>query len=95
MLHQLVMAALFRYPAVIYHQDRVGVAYRGQAVGDHKTGPSLHEPAHRLLDLLFRSGVHIGGASSGSAFEIQQHCPCNSKLLAWEMFMPSSLSTVS
>src|SRR5450759_4943355 len=47
---QFVVRALLDDPAVVHDEDRVGVADRREAMGDHEAGPALHELRHRALD---------------------------------------------
>ena len=43
LFNELGVGPFFDYPVIVNHQNPVRVFYRGQAVGDNKTGPSLHE----------------------------------------------------
>ena len=56
------MAAPLYDLAVLQHHDRVGVAHRGQAVGNDKDGTPLHELVHPLLDKGLGTGVDGGGS---------------------------------
>jgi hypothetical protein len=44
------MAALFNDIAFVHHQDQVGIADGGKAVGDDETGAVLHQVFHGFLD---------------------------------------------
>ena len=44
------MRARFDHPAVLQHDDPVGVADRGQPVRDHEAGAPLEQPRERRLD---------------------------------------------
>ena len=59
--HQLVVLALLDYPAVFQHEDQVGVADDGQAVGDDESRPALDELAERLADEVLGLSVDAGG----------------------------------
>ena len=52
-LQQVGVAALLHDPAVLHHQDEVGVLHRGQPVGDNDGGPTLDDGVDGGLDLLF------------------------------------------
>src|SRR5690606_37752948 len=54
---QLGVGALFDHAARFEHIDAVGVADRGQAVGDHEGGPALHEALEGGLDQGLALGV--------------------------------------
>ena len=49
-LQQLVVAALLLDLSVLNDHDAVGVTDGGEAVGDDKHGPALHQGIHSLLD---------------------------------------------
>ena len=51
------MRALLDDPAVLEHDDQVGVADRREAVGDDERGPAVQEAAERPLDLLLGADV--------------------------------------
>ena len=57
---QLLMAALLDDIAVLHKQDDVRVPDGGEAVGDHKAGPPLHQLFHGLANLHFGAGIHAG-----------------------------------
>ena len=44
------MVALLDDPAVLHHQDRVGVANRRKTVGDHEAGAVGAQGGHGVLD---------------------------------------------
>ena len=50
-------AALIDVP-VLEHQDDIGVAYRTQAVCDHKRGPPAHDLFQPLLYQVLRVRIH-------------------------------------
>ena len=50
--HQGIMGAGFDHPAAIHDHQSVGLAQRGQAVGDGDGGPTAHQIVERLLDFL-------------------------------------------
>ena len=58
------MGAAGRYAALVEDQDQVGVAHRGDPLGDDEDRAVLlaHEPVERLLDRRLRLGVHGRGA---------------------------------
>ena len=56
----LVRAALDDLP-ILDHQYQVGLAYRGQPMGDHERGPVLDHLGQRALDVVFRANVNAGG----------------------------------
>ena len=58
---ELIVAALLDDVAVLHHQDGVGVADRGQAVGDDEARAALAQRVHRLLDQQLRAGIHRAG----------------------------------
>ncbi len=55
------MLALLHDVAVVHHQDQVGVADGGQAMGDDEAGAALHQGVHRLLDQHLGVGIHRTG----------------------------------
>ena len=48
-------------PALVQHQDLVGVAHGADALGDDKAGAPFHQPVERLLDLVLGDGVDAAG----------------------------------
>src|SRR3954466_720400 len=57
---QLVVGALLDDPAVLEHDDQVGVADRREPVGDDEGGSVGEEDAERVLDLAFGADVDRG-----------------------------------
>ena len=55
------MGALLDDRAVLHHQDQVGVADRGQPVGDDEAGPVRAQRGHRLLHQHLGAGVDRAG----------------------------------
>ncbi|MNI23615.1 hypothetical protein D3C73_772090 [compost metagenome] len=55
------MAAAFHNLPVVQHQDLVGTADGGEAVGDDEGGAALLEHLQRILNQALRFGVDIGG----------------------------------
>ena len=47
--------------ALVQHDDPVGAANRGEAVGDHHAGASFQQRFQRVLDLTFGIAVDAGG----------------------------------
>ena len=60
-LHQLMMAAQLRHPAILNHGDPVRVPHGGQPVGDDDGGPSLRELFKGFLQFGLRHAVQCGG----------------------------------
>ena len=58
--HQGVVSPGFHDPAVIEHQDHVGIPDGRQAVGDHKRRPVPDQICQGLLHKLFRFGIQGG-----------------------------------
>ena len=54
---ELVEGAGLDDAALVEHQDAVGVADRGEAVGDHEGGAALHDLVERRLQLALGRGV--------------------------------------
>src|SRR5438105_11669739 len=54
---QLFVRSLLDDPAVLEHDDQIGVADRRQAVRDHESGPAVQQPAQGALDLLLGADV--------------------------------------
>src|SRR6185295_12240815 len=55
---QFGVTAALDDPALLHHQDLVGVADGREPVGDDEAGPVAAEFDHRVLDEQFGSGVH-------------------------------------
>ena len=55
------MVPPLHHPAVLQHQDGVGVADGGEPVGDDEDRPAPHEAVQPLLDELLRPGIDRGG----------------------------------
>ena len=53
------MAAPFNDPAVFQNDDKVGVPYSRETVGDDQAGASLHQLVETLLDKDFATGVDV------------------------------------
>ena len=64
---QLVVRALLHQLAVVQHHDQVGVADRGQAVGDHERGAAHHQVVERVED----HGLGLGVDRRGRLVEDQ------------------------
>ena len=58
---QLVVRSLLDQLAVVQDEDQVGVADRGQPVGDHERGAALHQVLERVEDHGLGLGVDRGG----------------------------------
>jgi 1,2-diacylglycerol 3-alpha-glucosyltransferase len=58
---EFAVRALLNDLAITNDDDPVRIADGGQAVGDDKTGASLHQAQQRLLDPGFGARVHAGG----------------------------------
>ena len=58
---QLGVAAPFDDPALLHHQDLVGVPDGRKPVGDDEAGPVAAKFDHRVLDQQLGSGVHRAG----------------------------------
>src|SRR5262249_6126069 len=54
---QLRLRALFHQPALIYDQDLIGTADRGEAVGDQESGPAQHQAIQGIEDYHFGLGI--------------------------------------
>ena len=59
--HQRVVRALLDDAAVVHHDDPVGAADGGEAVGDDDRRAVVHQPLERLLDQPLGFGVERGG----------------------------------
>ena len=55
------MAASLNNPPLLKYHDTVAVHDGGQAVGNHKGGPSAHQLIHPFLDDLFGTGIDGAG----------------------------------
>ena len=55
------MGALLHHVPLVHHQDPVGIADGGEAVGDHEAGLPLHQLAHGPLDFPLGGGVDVAG----------------------------------
>ena len=58
---ELVVGASLHDPALVQHDDLVGVAHGGEAVGDHQHGALAHQPVDRLLHQPLGFGVERAG----------------------------------
>ena len=58
---QLLVGALLDDPAVLHHQDQVGVADGGEPVRDDEAGPVRAQRRHRPLQQHLGAGVHRAG----------------------------------
>ena len=56
-LQQCLVVAALHDGSVLYHEDHVGPANRGEAVSDHDGRLALHQPVQSLEDQLFRGRV--------------------------------------
>src|SRR5665811_1842198 len=48
LVEQLIVRAALRNTALFEHQDLIGAAHRGQALGDHERRAALHQESQRL-----------------------------------------------
>ena len=48
--HELGMCSAFNNAAAVQRQNTVGADYTGQAMGENKRSPPLHQPIKRVLD---------------------------------------------
>ena len=55
------MGTLFDEAALVKHQDVVSLSDRGEPVGDHNGGASLHQLFKGILHQPLRFGVKRGG----------------------------------
>ena len=55
------MGSPFDDAALIHNHNAVGVAHRGQPVGNHKGSPAGHQGVHAVLHQLFGPGINGGG----------------------------------
>ena len=55
------MAATLNDPAIVEHDDLIGVLHRAHPLGNHKRRAALHDSPERLLDAVFGLHVHTGG----------------------------------
>ena len=60
-IHELVVVALFDQLAILQHDDPVGAADGGEAVGDDEAGAAFEQGFQRLLNLTFGVRVDVGG----------------------------------
>ena len=60
--YQLFVCTLFNDATVVEHDNQVGIADGGQAVGNDKGGAPLHDGVHASLDELLRAGVDTTGS---------------------------------
>ena len=58
---QFGVGALFAQTAVFQHQNLVRRQNRGQPVGNHQTGATLHHPLQRLLNQRLRQRIKARG----------------------------------
>src|SRR5205823_3629602 len=58
---QLLVGPLLYDATVIHDQDQIRVANRGEPVSNHKAGSTMHQLAHRLLDLYLGSSIDAAG----------------------------------
>ena len=61
LLDELVMGAPLDDAALLHDHDAVGVAHRGQAVGDDKGGAPGHQGVHAVLHQPLGAGIDGGG----------------------------------
>ena len=57
---QFVVRARLHDAPIVQHGNAVGVAHRGNTVGDEDGGPSLHYFAQVIQDFVFGVGVDAG-----------------------------------
>jgi len=60
-IDQFIVTARFHHPAVLEHQDAVGLFHRRQAVGDDERGAPGQKPAERLMQTPFGVAVERRG----------------------------------
>jgi len=60
-LDQFPMRPLLDDPAVVDHQELVGIADGAQAMGDHEAGPARHEAEQSLVDAGFGACIDAAG----------------------------------
>ena len=58
---ELVVRALLDDTALIHDHDEIGIANRGEPVGDHERGAPLHQLRDAALDQRLRLGIDVGG----------------------------------
>ena len=56
-VEKLPLRTLLDDPAVTHDENHIGLPNGGEPVGDDKGRSALHEPAERILNLHFGSGV--------------------------------------
>ena len=59
--HEIFMGALFNDFPTDNNHDAMGIRNGGQAMGNHKSGSSLHQIFQSLLHQHFRFGIQSGG----------------------------------
>lgn len=62
LFQQRSMVAHLGYFPVLKHYDLVGIFYGGKTVGYYKAGSASAKLVHRLLNLNFGTGIHVGGS---------------------------------
>ena len=55
------MGAFSSHPAVLKHDDFVGLEHRTDALGHHKTGATAHDLFQGILNAGFRFHIHRAG----------------------------------
>lgn len=84
---QLVVVPTLNNPAVFHHRDQVGVADRGEAMGDDETGAVRAQRGHRMLHEQLGTSIHRAGRLvENQQRRVGEECPCDRD----QLFLPGT-----